>query len=70
MVSTGLAALAWTLLDFRISVAFGLITLLVIAPLIFLVTIGIYRVILEFFAVVFRLADDIRAIRERGDRLG
>jgi len=70
VVSTGLAGLAWTLIDFRISVAFGLITLIVIAPLIFFVTIGIYRVILEFFAVVFRLAEDIRAIRERGDRLG
>ena len=70
VVVTGLGAITWTLIDFRISVAFGLITLVIIAPLIFFVTIALYRVILEFFAVVFRLAEDIHAIRERGDRLG
>jgi Domain of unknown function (DUF4282) len=70
VVVTGLGGITWTLIDFRISVAFGLITLVVIAPLIFFVTIALYRVILEFFAVVFRLAEDIHVIRERGDRLG
>jgi len=70
VVATGLGALAWTILDFRVSFAFGLITLIVIAPLIFFLTIALYRVVLEFFAVVFQMAEDIRAIRERGDRLG
>jgi hypothetical protein len=39
----------------------------VLAPLFFLVVTAIYRILLEFFIVIFRVAEDIRALRERGD---
>ena len=40
---------------------------LTFAPLFFLVVTAIYRILLEFFIVIFRVAEDIRAMRERGD---
>jgi hypothetical protein len=36
-------------------------------PLFILIVLAIYRIILEFFVVTFRVAEDIRALRERGD---
>ena len=45
----------------------GLIVLLIGAPLYFLVVTALYRITLEFFMVIFRMAEDIRALRERGE---
>jgi hypothetical protein len=67
MVFTGLTALAFVAGAFRASTGLGFLTLLVLAPLFFLVVTAIYRILLEFFIVIFRVADDIRALRERGD---
>jgi hypothetical protein len=43
------------------------LTLLFGDPLFILIVMAIYRMILEFFLITFRAADDIRALRERGD---
>jgi Domain of unknown function (DUF4282) len=64
---TVLSALVFTIIMFRASVPFGILTLVLADPLFILIVLAIYRVLLEFFVVTFRVADDIRAMRERGD---
>jgi Domain of unknown function (DUF4282) len=46
----------------------GFFTLLVVDPILILLTLGAYRVVLELFMVVHRIHEDLKAIRERGDR--
>ncbi|MBV9095398.1 MAG: DUF4282 domain-containing protein [Streptosporangiaceae bacterium] len=67
MIGTIVGAAAFTITMFRVSATLGILTLVVAAPLYVLIVLAIYRVILEFFMVVFRMADDIKALRERGD---
>ena len=66
-IGTVLSALVFTIIAFKASVAFGVATLVIGDPLFILIVLAIYRVILEFFVVTFRVAEDIRALRERGD---
>ena len=68
MIGTVASALVFTIIAFRASVAFGILTLVLGDPLFILIVLAIYRVLLEFFMVAFRAAEDIRAMRERGDR--
>jgi hypothetical protein len=42
----------------------GLFTLIVVEPIFVLLTLGIYRVILEAFMVVFRIYEETKQIRE------
>jgi Domain of unknown function (DUF4282) len=67
MIGTVASALVFTIMAFKVSAVFGLVTLIVGDPLFILVVMAIYRIILEFFVVVFRVAEDVRALRERGD---
>jgi hypothetical protein len=67
MILTGLTALSFIDIAFRASIGFGFVSLFILAPLFFLVVTAIYRILLEFFIVIFRVAEDIRAMRERGD---
>jgi Domain of unknown function (DUF4282) len=67
VIGTVLSALVFTIMVFEASVAFGVLTLVVGDPLFILIVLAIYRIILEFFVVTFRVAEDIRALRERGD---
>ena len=67
MVGTVLSALVFTVIVFKASVPFGILTLVFGDPLFILIVLAIYRVLLEFFVVAFRAAEDIRAMRERGD---
>lgn len=67
MILTGLSALSFVAIAFRASTGFGIVSLFILAPLFFLVVTAIYRILLEFFIVIFRVAEDIRALRERGD---
>jgi Domain of unknown function (DUF4282) len=67
VIGTVVSALVFTIIVFKASVTFGLFTLFFGDPLFILITLAIYRIILEFFAVTFRVAEDIRAMRERGD---
>ena len=66
-IGTVLSALVFTIIVFKANVAFGVATLVIGDPLFILIVLAIYRVILEFFVVTFRVAEDIRALRERGD---
>jgi hypothetical protein len=67
MIGTVVSTLAFTILLFKASAVFGIVALVFIDPLIILVIMAIYRIVLEFFVVIFRAAEDIRALRERGE---
>ena len=43
----------------------GFFTLLVVDPILVLMTLGVYRVVLELFMVVHRMHDDLKAVRDR-----
>ncbi|WP_300606001.1 DUF4282 domain-containing protein [Trebonia sp.] len=65
----------WALIFLRIGfhyggMAGGILTLVVIDPIFVLLTLGAYRVVLEFFAVIFRIYEEVRVIRGRGDDRG
>lgn len=65
----------WALIFLRLGFKYGgasggLFTLIVVDPVFLLLTLGGYRVILEFFMVIHRMHDDLKAIRERADERG
>jgi hypothetical protein len=66
VIGTIVTALVFTIAVFKASVMFGFLMLVFGDPLFILIALAIYRVILEFFVVTFRVAEDIRALRERG----
>lgn len=67
-VWTGLLGLSILVFGFKIGgLAGGLFTLIVIEPIFILLTLGIYRVVLEAFIVVFRIYEETKKIRERGE---
>jgi hypothetical protein len=67
MAGLALAELGYLIFAFKASMLFGIISLVILCPLSFLVYLALWRILLELFIVVFRIADDIRSIRERGD---
>ena len=66
VIGTVVSALMFTIVVFKASVTFGFLMLVFGDPLFILIVLAIYRIILEFFVVTFRVAEDIRALRERG----
>jgi hypothetical protein len=66
MIGTIVSALAFTIVAFKASAVFGIVALVFGDPLIILVVLAIFRIFLEFFVVIFRAAEDIRALREGG----
>jgi Domain of unknown function (DUF4282) len=70
MIGTVLSALAFTIAAFKANAIFGIGVLVIGDPLFIIIVMAFYRIILEFFVVIFRVAEDIRAIRERGGGLG
>ena len=67
VIGTVVSALVFTIIAFKASTVFGFLMLVFGDPLFILIVLAIYRIILEFFVVTFRVAEDIRALRERGD---
>jgi Domain of unknown function (DUF4282) len=67
MTLLSLSTLAFLYVAFHVSLTFGIISLVIIAPLYFFVWLALWRIFLEIFVVIFRIADDIRALRDRGD---
>ena len=66
---TALLALTVLILGFRTGgLAGGLFTLIIIEPIFILLTLGIYRVVLEAFMVVFRIYEETKKIRENAER--
>ena len=70
LIGTVLSALAFTITAFKASAIFGIVVLVIGDPLFIIIVLAFYRIILEFFIVIFRVSEDIRAIRERGGGLG
>jgi len=68
LVLVSLVALIYTIIAFRLSTGFGLLVLIIGDPLYIIIVMAFWRLLLEAFVVVFRIAEDIRALRERGDR--
>ena len=67
MIGTAVSALVFTIAAFKVSAVFGFLTLVIGDPLFIIIVMAIYRIILEFFVVIFRMSEDIRSLRERGD---
>jgi hypothetical protein len=67
VIGTVVSALVFTIVAFKASTVFGFLMLVFGDPLFILIVLAIYRIILEFFVVTFRVAEDIRAMRERAD---
>lgn len=67
-VWTALIGLSILVIGFRTGgVAGGLFTLIVVEPIFVLLTLGIYRVVLELFIVVFRIYEETQKIRANSD---
>jgi ABC-type proline/glycine betaine transport system permease subunit len=67
---TVLVALFWlgySIIAFRASAGGGVIVL-IFGALFSIIVLAFWRLVLEAFVVVFRIAEDLRAVRERGDR--
>ena len=62
ILSAGLIALFFVIVGFKISMWFGIFSLFIGAPLIFLLTVIYSRVLLEMILVIFRMADHIAEI--------
>ena len=62
---TALIGLSILIIGFKTGgVAGGLFTLVIVEPIFVLLTLGIYRVVLELFVVVFRIYDELKKISE------
>ena len=66
---TALVGLIILVIGFRTGhVAGGLFTLIVVEPIFLLLTLGIYRVVLEAFMVIFRMHDELKQIRANTEK--
>jgi hypothetical protein len=68
LVLAVLSALLFTITMFRVNAVLGLLTLIIGDPLFIIIVMAFWRLVLESFVVVFRIAEDVRALRERGSR--
>jgi hypothetical protein len=68
LVLAVVSALVYTIIAFKVSAGFGFLTLVIGDPLFIIIVMAFWRLVLEAFVVVFRIAEDIRALRERGNR--
>jgi hypothetical protein len=66
MIVLGLGALVYTLFAFKLNAVFGIFVLIIGDPLFLIISLALYRISLELFVVIFRIAEDLRAIRDRG----
>ena len=62
----------WALIFLRFGFKYGgaaggFFTLLVVDPILVILTLGVYRMVLELFMVVHRMHEELKAIRERGE---
>ena len=67
LIMTSLSALVFTIGAFNASPTFGFLTLVIGDPLFIIFVMAFWRLILEGFIVVFRVAEDIRELRDRGE---
>ena len=67
LILVGLATLIYVILAFSASPGLGLLTLVLSVPFVIIVM-AFWRLVLEAFVVIFRIAEDVHALRERSDR--
>jgi hypothetical protein len=67
MIGTILTALSYSVIAFKLNAAFGIATLFILGPLFTMIVLAMWRIFLEFFMVIFRISDDIRDVRQRGE---
>jgi hypothetical protein len=63
----GLATVGFLIFCFIESAALGIVALVVLCPLYFFINLAIWRIGMELMIVLFRMAEDIRSMRIRGD---
>jgi hypothetical protein len=68
MILTGLWELALAVAAFKLNIVLGIIVLFILGPVFFVVYLALWRMVLELVMVIFRIAEDVRSIRTRGDR--
>lgn len=68
-ILTLISAFIFTISAFRANALIGLLTLVIGDPLFIIIGMAFWRLVLESFVVMFRIAEDIHAIRERGSGL-
>jgi Domain of unknown function (DUF4282) len=68
LVMVSLSALIFTFAMFRVSALTGFLTLVIGDPLFIIIVMAFWRLVLESFVVRFRIAEDVRAMRERAGR--
>jgi hypothetical protein len=67
VIITGLGALVSTFAAFRVNATFGLLTLVIADPLYIIIVLTLWRLLLEALIVFFRIGEDVRVLRERGE---
>jgi hypothetical protein len=68
MILTALWELALAVAAFKVNIVLGIIVLFILGPVFFVVYLALWRMVLELVMVIFRIAEDVRSIRTRGDR--
>ena len=68
LILTGLVALSYTFIAFNANALYGFLVLVIGDPLFIIIVMALWRLVLESFVVRFRIAEDVRALRERGGR--
>jgi hypothetical protein len=66
IVASGLIALFLIIVGFNISTGFGVVMLLIVAPLVFILSVIYARVLLEIIIVIFRIAENAAEIAQQG----
>jgi hypothetical protein len=66
MIGVGLTTLFLALDGFRYLGVYGFFVLLIVCPLYFFFSLLLTRIYMELIMVIFRLAGDVRVIRDRG----
>jgi hypothetical protein len=66
LILTCLSALVFTFSSFKVNATFGFLVLVIGDPLFILIVMGFWRLIMEAFIVVFRISEDVRELRDRG----
>jgi hypothetical protein len=66
VLALGLSAIAFIISGFGVHVPLGVVTRVILAAVYFFLGVAFFRVVLEFFMVVFRMAEDLHDVRERG----
>ena len=67
VIVTVLSALVFTYSAFKANATFGVLTLVIGDPLFVIIVLALWRISFEACIVFFRMAEDIRALRERGE---